>query len=178
MCDVAILSVDSPLETQAIRAFAETLNFTVSVTWVGNSHHVTGFFEKVRDDAHQKVVFISAHGDERGLLLPELAPQVEQQFPYREVIRPEDFASFVDLNGEDIVNLSCLGGTEAMASAFLTAGAGSYVGATGYVQGSSTVMYAVQLVHGMHSRLDLEAAHRAASHYPDDRSQFNRWVAP
>jgi hypothetical protein len=43
------------------------------------------------------VIVISGHGDERGLLLPELAEEVRSRYPYDEVIRPQDFAGFLQL---------------------------------------------------------------------------------
>jgi hypothetical protein len=158
-------------EAHALRAAAEYWRAFVTVTWVGNSGQIVEYFSKC--PAHDLII-IAGHGDERGLLLPELAEEIRSQYPYNKVIRAEDFACFLHLAGNTVINTSCMGGMQQLAEVFLSHGAAYYIGPTAYPEGSASLMYSLDFLYnyildGQH----VEAAHLKASNYADDRNQFH-----
>jgi hypothetical protein len=94
------------------------------------------------------------------------------------VLRPEDFAHFLRLTGNTIINTSCLGGMQQLADVFLQQGAAYYIGPTAYPEGSASLMYVLDFLYtyplnGQH----VEEAHGKASNYSDDRKQFKLYPA-
>ncbi len=148
-------------EAHALRSAAEYWGAFVTVTWVGNSAQIVEYFSQCPEN---DLIIIAGHGDERGFLLPELA---------------EDFAHFLRLEGNTIINTSCLGGMQQPAEVFLSRGAAYYIGPTAYPEGSASLMYSLDFLYNylLDSR-HVEAAHLKASNYADDRNQFKLYLAP
>jgi hypothetical protein len=165
-----IITIDSANEPHAIRAAAEVWNIAVTVTWVGNSGQIVDYF--AGQPAHDLII-ISGHGNEHGLILPQLAEAIADRYPYHDVIRAEDFAQFVRLNGNTVINLACLGGQSSLAEAFLKQGARYYIGPIDYPDANAALMYILTFLyhHGVHQGDVVEAHHLAANH-EDDRQQF------
>lgn len=163
-------------EAHALRSAAEYWGAFVTVTWVGNSGQIVEYFSQCPE---HDLIIIAGHGDERGLLLPELAEEIRSHYPYNEVIRAEDFAHFLRLEGNTIINTSCLGGMQQLAEVFLSRGAAYYIGPTAYPEGSASLMYCLDFLYNylLDSR-HVEAAHLKASNYADDRNQFKLYRAP
>ena len=162
-------------EAHALRSAAEYWGAFVTMTWVGNSSQIVEYFSHRPE---QDLIIISGHGDARGLLLPELAEEVRSRYPYNDVLRPEDFAHFLQLAGNTIINTSCLGGMQHLADVFLQQGAAYYIGPTEYPEGSASLMYVLDflytyLLHGQR----VEEAHGKASNHSDDRKQFKLYQA-
>jgi|SRR5450631_372024 len=107
MIRLHLLVIDAALEAQALRSVAEAWGAEVSVTWVANSRQIVEYLSQ--PPSHEMIV-LCGHGDERGLLLPQLAEEVRNRYPYDTVIRPQDFADFLRLEGNLVMNTSCLGG--------------------------------------------------------------------
>jgi hypothetical protein len=142
---VHILAADTGLQAHVIRAAAEHFGASVTVTWVGNSSQVVEFLS---GRPSVDVIVLSFHGDERGLLLPSLAEECYHLYPYIEVIRPSDFAEFLDLTGSIVLNDACLGGTPEMAEAFLSHGASAYAGAADYPDAAASTKYVLDFLYG------------------------------
>ncbi len=162
-------------EAHALRYAAEYWGAFVTLTWVGNSGQIVEYFSH---HPEHDLIIISGHGDEHGLLLPELAEEVRSRYPFNELIRPEDFAHFLRLAGNTVINTSCLGGMHQLAEVFLQHGAAYYIGPTDYPEGSASLMYVLDflynyLLHGQH----VEEAHRKAANHSDDRKQFKLYPA-
>ena len=174
MTRVHIIAIETGNEPHAIRSAAEWWGADVTVTWVGNSGQVVDFFSG--EPRHELIVF-SAHGDESGLLLPELAPEIVRRYPYDKVIRPEDFRQFLRLKDNVVVNLSCWGGKAELAEAFLNGGARHYAGPVDAPNGSAALMYALDFAYQMtvHSA-EAEQAHLIASTHDDDRRLFRLYT--
>ncbi len=170
MVTLHIIEVDSGLEAQAIRAVAEAWGATVAVTWVGNSGQIVDVLSgQPADD----LLMLTGHGDERGLLLPALAEEVRSHYPYHGVIRPEDFAQFVHLAGNIVINTCCWGGGRSLADVFLQHGAQCYIGPTDALEGDAALMYTLEFLYTyLHNGYHIQEAHQAASHHGDDRHLF------
>ena len=176
MVRLHLLVINTSLEGQALRAAAECWGADVTVTWVGNSRQVV---EYLSQSPTQDVIVISGHGDERGLLLPELAEEIRNHYPYHEVIRPPDFADFLQLRGNLVINTSCMGGISSLAQVFLKRGARYYIGPTAYPEGDAVLMYMLEFFyHYFCTALGVEEAHLKASNHDDDRKQFELYQAP
>ena len=83
-----IVSVDDTLEAVALRAVLECWNVRVSLHLVGQAADLVQIFDGTQSIS--KHVILSCHGDERGLLLPELDPSVEDTQPYHTVLTPDN----------------------------------------------------------------------------------------
>lgn len=165
-----IVEIETGLDAHVIRLAAEAWGASVTVTWVGNSRQVVDFFGG--GPGHDLIV-ISAHGDERGLLLPELDPSVAKQFPYDRVITPSDFGDFLSLRGNVVINASCMGGMRALADVFLAKGASHFIGPVDYPDAADALMYVLEFMYRFLVRGDTVAdAHRNASAHDDDRRHF------
>ncbi len=165
-----ILASGTGHEAHAIRLAAECWDVTVTATWIGNSQQIVDYFAAC---PQHDLIIISGHGDERGLLLPELAVEIQHCYPHNDVIRAADFRTFLRLDGAIVISLACMGGSPALADAFLDCGARAYIGPTDYPTGSAALMYALDFIytyrhHGEH----VAAAHSHAAQTGDDRQQF------
>jgi hypothetical protein len=168
---IHVIAIETGLQPHVIRITAEHWGANVIVTWVGNSAQVV---EYLSGDPTVDVIVLAAHGDERGMLLPELADEFKPLYPYDTVIGPVDFAEFLRLRGNVVLNLGCLGGTPEMATAFLEHGAKAYIGATDYPDVAACTKYAIDFLYSLlYRRMVLEEAHRSASDQDDDRRMFH-----
>lgn len=174
MPSIHILSVDSGQATHGIRAAAEYWNAAVSVTWVGNSRQVV---DVLGSEPQYDAIVIEGHGDERGLLLTELAPSIRADYPFIDLIAPNDFRSFLKLRGNMVLNLSCCGGSPSMPQALLDGGARFYIGAGGYPEGDDALMYALSfLFFYLVRNLTPPAAHGESTRF-DSPGVFRCWSA-
>ena len=116
---------------------------------------------------------LSGHGDERGFLLPELAPDLEHQERFHGALTPEDLHGLVDLPGRTIVSLGCVTGRAEIASAFLAGGCSAYIGPSGYPDGSSAVFFAMRLYyHLLHDEMELDGAFELAASTNDETGMY------
>jgi hypothetical protein len=170
MTTLHILALETGGESYTIRLAAECWGMQVTLTGVGNSGQIVDYF-KGRPD--HDLILISGHGDERGLFLPELDDEIAARYPYNNVIRPVDFDQFLQLTGNTVINLSCLGGLPLLADTFLAHGARHYIGPVVYPSGAAALMYGLQFLYNyVQHDGDVAEAHRLASNHPDDRRQF------
>jgi hypothetical protein len=170
MITLHIIAIDTGLEPHALRLATEAWGVDVSVTWVGHSQQIVDYFATC---PKHDIIVISGHGDERGLLLPELAAEIQHRYPYHTVMTPDDFRAFLRLDHAIVLNLACLGGVPALAEVFLASGAQAYIGSEGYTEGSAALMYALAFLYTyIHNGGQLVAAHQYAAQADDDRRQF------
>jgi hypothetical protein len=176
MVRLHLLVIDTGLEAHALRAATEYWRADVTVTWVGNSGQVV---EYLSQSPSHEVIVISGHGDERGLHLPELAQEIQDHYPYHDIIRPEDFANFLQLAGNIVINTSCFGGLPSLAQVFLERGATYYIGPVDTPEGDATLMYTLEFFYYyLCTNQDVEKAHQNASNHDDDRKQFELYHVP
>ncbi len=165
-----ILAIDTGNEADAIRSAAEGWAYFVTVDWIGNSQD---FVDSLSSSPNADIIIIAGHGDERGICLPELAEEIKHKYPYDDVVTSEELKSFLKLKNNLVINLACMSGTEALAKAFLEAGAKTYIGPTDYCEGDASQMYALELLYNYHmNKGDISSAHEVASGHKDDRAMF------
>ena len=172
---IHIIEIESGNDPHAIRYAAECWGAFVTATWVGNSGQVV---EYLSSEPEAELIIICGHGDGRGLLLPELAEQVRDRYPYNDVIRPKDFDQFLKLNGNVVINSSCMGGMSSLAKVFLKHGASHYIGPNDYPHGDAALMYLLGFLYNHIARKQSVAqAHRLASRANDDRKMYRLYRA-
>jgi hypothetical protein len=175
MIRIHLLAIDTGLEAHALRSATEAWGAEVTVTWVGNSRQIV---EYLSQSPSHEVIVISGHGDERGLLLPELAEELRSHYPYHEVIHSQDFADFLQLRGNTVINTSCLGGMPSLAQVFLDRGASSYIGPIDYPEGAAVLMYLFEFFYSyLCNGQGVETAHLKACTHDDDRKLFKLYQA-
>ena len=141
---VHIVAVESDLEAQALRAACEYWGAEVSITWAANANQLVDFFSSA--PAHD-VIILAGHGDDDGLSLPQLAPAIAANYKFQNKIRPVDFATFLHLKANIVLNTSCCGGTPAMTAAFLNHGAKAYIAHPDYPDGSEALLFALRFLY-------------------------------
>lgn len=172
---VHIVAIDTGLQAHAIRATAEHFGASVMVIWAGNSAQVV---DCLSSRPRADVIVLSAHGDERGMLLPHIDEEFSSLYPYSDAIRPTDFAQFLALDGSVVLNNGCMGGTDEMAAAFLSCGASAYAGATDYPDAAASTKYVLDFLYSylLQHVGDVERAHQVASTVEDDRQMFRLYA--
>lgn len=171
---VHIIAIDTGNEPHALRAAAEAWGADVSVTWVGNSDQIVSLLSS-RPTCD--IMFISGHGDGNSILLPPLAASVQQRYRYTARITADQISDFMKLPPCHVVNLSCEGGSQNFASAFLSGGATSYCGSTAETEGSAALMYGLQLLYSLVvAGKTIREAHDDAGRHDDDRGSFRLYM--
>jgi hypothetical protein len=66
-----------------------------------------------------------------GIVVPELAPQLERYQPFTRAVGPEDLRSFARFDGATVIATGCDTGHPALVEAVLDSGAGAYVAPDG-----------------------------------------------
>ena len=168
MIKLHILEIATGLEAHAVRYAAEHWGISVTVTWVGNSQQIVDCLSSYPDC---DLILISGHGDERGLILPELAEEVSSNYPYRDVISHDDFAKFLNLNNSVVINSSCMGGVQSMAEVFLDKGAKCYIAPKDFPLADASLMYLLKFLYEyVKNNKDIDKAHDLA--LPQDEREL------
>ena len=118
-------------------------------------------------------IFICGHGDERGILLEELAEELYVGEPFRDVLTPADVRALVHLQGQAVISTACGSGSPEMASAFLGAGASAFIGPVEPEDGGAAIMFVISLYYWLSERkLPLAEAVARACAIDDETALF------
>ncbi len=112
----------------ALRAALETFGIQVHRSPVGQARHLV---RALSDGPRASFVVLACHGEEGGIVVPELAPQLERYQPFSRRVRPEDLRSFARFDGATVIATGCDTGHPALVEAVLDSGAGAYVAPDG-----------------------------------------------
>ncbi|WP_431985431.1 hypothetical protein [Streptomyces qinglanensis] len=74
-----------------------------------------------------KHLIFSCHGDDRGMILDRLAPELEGQQPFNDVLTPGLVAELGCSPRSAVLSTGCTTGTDALARAFLDGGCAAYL---------------------------------------------------
>lgn len=134
---VDLIVVGEALEAIALRSALEAFGVNVRCYFMG---HVNALISCLNGDLPlSKIVILSCHGDERGMILPELSLDLEKTMPYHRFLTGADWAVFLKLNDQIIINTGCCLETESFACSFIEKGASAYIGFEGYPEGHAAV---------------------------------------
>jgi hypothetical protein len=149
------------LSSQAIRMNLEYHHaYRVNMHYISTARQLITALSNIQPE---NIVVIDGHGTEEGLVLDTLGEEYAMQEPFNNHASPARFTSFLKLPPCPVISLACCLGEKPYADAFLNAGASHYIGALGYPDGSSALIYAQFLFYLMHNQnLPLEEAHEKA----------------
>ncbi|MBI4863426.1 MAG: hypothetical protein HY815_24640 [Candidatus Riflebacteria bacterium] len=167
-----LVVVDADLEALALRGVLECFGVQVTSHLVGQASDLVRILSGAEPLA--RYVVISCHGDDRGLILPELHESVDAVQPYRGALSPADLRSFLRLQGCVVVNTGCSLGTPEFVAAFLHAGCAAYCGCSGDPGGDEALVYTVNFFyHHLCRGASLEDAHARAGVHCDGDVPFH-----
>jgi len=137
--------IGEALEAIALRSALEAFGVNVRCHFVG---HVNALISYLNGDISlSKTVIVSCHGEERGMVLPELSSDLEKTMPYHRFLTGTDCADFLKLNDQIILNTGCCLGTETFARSFIEKGAAAYIGFEGYPEGHAAVYQVISFLY-------------------------------
>lgn len=141
---VDIIVMYEALESLAIRSLLESLGIQVRIHYVGNVQQLVYLLQQ--EELH-KIVILSCHGDEEGLILPALSNDLELQMQYHNHLKSSDFLQFLNLHEQIIINTGCCLGSAEFSGNFITKGASAYIGSVDYIEGGVLVIFMITLLY-------------------------------
>lgn len=140
---VDLVDCGSGRESNAIRAVLESLGVRVNFFGVGQARHLASVLDGT--EGGSPWIVLCCHGDEGGIVLPGLAPQVERFQPWHGKVGAHELTNRVRLPGRHVICTGCDTGTAELAEAFFGGGCAAYLAPTGAPFGYAGVI-AVTLV--------------------------------
>jgi hypothetical protein len=128
--DLADEGYEAPILRAALEFFGGRYDGSVRVGLflIGRAQHLVDILSNQVDVGDHLV--LCGHGDDRGLVVPELAPELEAKEQFHGALTADDLRGLVNLPGRTVVSLGCMTGQNAIAEAFLAGGCVAYVGPT------------------------------------------------
>ncbi|MGI4776304.1 MAG: hypothetical protein ACRYE9_05265 [Janthinobacterium lividum] len=168
---IDIIELDCRNEANAMRSILENFNFQVRIHYIGNVQHLISIMKE--PNYLHRIAIISCHGSNEGLLLPDLAPDIEQKMPFHKLITPENFDSFLSLNKQLIINTGCCLGNTNFARTFINKGATAYIGSTNYTEANSATLFVINfLYHYLCKKKALSKSHALAANIDEETRLF------
>lgn len=168
---VTVINIADALEAVALRAALEWWNIEVALRHVGAADQLVALLDGTV--ALSPLVFLMCHGDERGILLPELAPELEQTQPFTGAVGPVELRQFLRVPGCAVVNTGCITGTGELAAAFIDGGASVYIGPDDYPDAPGSLFFCLAFAYDHLVRgYPLAEAHRRAAAHDAETAQF------
>ena len=125
---IAIATIDCDFEALTLRQVMEWFgDVPVDLLGVGCSRHLIAYLRG--QDARADHLVLCCHGDDEGIILPELDPSVAAREPYLDHFGPEGVRKEARLKGRLVISSGC--STDVLAKAFLIAGASAYIAPKG-----------------------------------------------
>jgi hypothetical protein len=143
---MVIVDTDSTFEALTLRQVIEWLG-EVPVDWVGvgRSRHLIRCLRGRGGRAEHLI--LCCHGDDDGIILPELHPSVAEGEPYVDRFGPEAIRREARLKGRTVICTDCATGK--LAEAFLDAGAAAVIAPVGDPHGSAPLVFLTNLYYGL-----------------------------
>lgn len=170
---VDVVDCTSGDEAGAIRAVLEHLGVRVNLARVGQARHLIHALE--RGDAAWLVLCVQ--GDGGRILLPDLAPQVERFQPWHGSVGPAEIAASFGRPGCQVFCTGGETGTEELATAFLDAGASSYLAPAGAPFGYASMVVVALVFYGLVSGGDVAQAVEKVTVIDDELAMWRLWSA-
>ncbi|MEU0375058.1 CHAT domain-containing protein [Streptomyces sp. NPDC006283] len=128
-------------EPYALRSMLAEYGTDVRVLPVGAPSHLAEVLNGTLSRAEHLV--FSCHGDQRGMLMDPLAPEIAAQQPFNDVLTAEVVTELgCSPPREVVLSTGCMTGTDALARAFLNGGCSAYIAPQGYPEGAAALAFA------------------------------------
>ncbi len=152
-----------------LRAALERFGVGVNRFRVGQCRHLVDALSR---RPRAPFVVLACHGDEGGIVLPELAPEVERHQPFHRVMRPGDLRSVARFDGATVIATGCDTGHPELVKAVLDCGARAYVAPHGGPFGYASFFAPVFLFYELSEQRTLAEAVRRLNGHDDELSMW------
>lgn len=140
---VVIIALPNSFEVQGLRDFLEMLNCVVLVHFIGAPNdflQVIGQTEGVAP-----IIIIAGHGSNEGLYFGEYTPSIDVSALIDEYMPANVIKQHCKLHHTTILSLTCNGGDNALADAFQTGEAVTYIGTQEQPYAAATIVFVTNL---------------------------------
>lgn len=132
---VSIVLVEDAPEALLLRALLENFGAQVALHWTGKPSDFLTAFDCFGTPA--ELAIIVGHGDEGGIIFPEMGEGVDSLVLPNDRITPDLFAQIAGPLPKVVISTACGSGTPALARACHGAGTGLYIAPRDYPTGST-----------------------------------------
>jgi hypothetical protein len=136
---LSVIGIGDSGEARLLRDLLEAQGHELRLVLAGKPSDVLagfGFYDEAADAA-----VISAHGDGKGIIFPELAPGVDVYDLPGDRLTPHLFRHYLDMAPPLVVSTACDSGTPGFADAFRKAGARAYLAPEGDPEGADIAIW-------------------------------------
>jgi hypothetical protein len=160
--------IDTSGQGYALRPLLESFGIQVEMCRVGQARHLAVAL------AAPEVPFVvlETHGDEGDIVLDELADEVQRFQPFGPRVTPDDIRRVADLRGATVIATGCDLGSEAMADAFLDAGAEAYIAPAGAPFGYASLFAPAMLFYELTEGRSIDAAVQRLRAHDDELAMW------
>ena len=168
---ITIVAIEDLGEALLLRLMLEQLGLHVCLNRCGKpSDFFDAFsFYGQRPDA----AIVSAHGDDKGICFPEMAPGVDSLVLPRNHLTSEILAGNLHQQVPLIISLACASGAPDIAKSFLQCSTKKYVAPANYPKATEASLFAHVLFHHLVAVPQLDDAVQQANDMISDASQFS-----
>ena len=160
--------IDTSGQGSALRPLLECLGIQVELCRVGQARHLAAALSAPQIP----FVVLETHGDEGDIVLDELADEVQRFQPFGPRVTPDDVRRVADLRGATVIATGCDMGSEAMADAFLDAGAEAYIAPAGAPFGYASVFAPALLFYELTEGRGIDAAMQRLRAHDDELAMW------
>lgn len=169
---IDLIVLGNSLEAIAMRGMLESFGFEVRSHFIGNAKKLVSLLN-TKENLYE-ILILSCHGNERGMLLPELAEELEKTMPYHKTLTATDCSEFLKLQNQVVINTGCCLGNEKFANSFIQQGAKAYIGPETYVEGNAALFFAISFLYfHLCNHLSLQEAFTKAKALDSETSLFS-----
>ena len=137
MPTIDILSIDNSLEMFALRSNLEWWGIRANLFLIGKGNDLLEW----NKESKSEYVIWGCHGDQDGICLPELAPEIAKEQIFQTHISPSNISKDFDLSNQIVISNGCLTGKESFGKAFKEAGASHYIAPNDYPEGDASLFF-------------------------------------
>lgn len=128
--DAVDLVVLDTVEAYGLRGILEYMGLRVNWLPIGRPQHLIEVLGGQESAAPH--VIVCCHGDERGIVLEELDPEIARDEPFTDRLTPDLACRYVSLPGRVVIATGCGTGCTDMGQAFVEGGCDAYIAPDGY----------------------------------------------
>lgn len=161
---VDLLALDYP-ESVVLRALLEHLDIRVYLHTPGRPREVAAVLAGEVEPVAPHLI-VACHGDEGGIVIPELDLSLAEGEPFLDRLTPEDIRTHAHLDERVVVMTGCGTGSKAFADAAIAAGAAAFLAPDGYP--SDAVFFVEHFYRALSAGREIEDAVRFAQEHQDE----------
>ncbi|GLQ52972.1 hypothetical protein [Devosia nitrariae] len=170
---VALVALEDIGEALLLRALLENLGADVHLRPVGKPSDFPNAFDAFGSSAD--FALVSGHGDQGGLVFPEMAPGVDSLVLPNDRLDAALMAEHVRSVPPIVVSTACNTGTDAFAQAFRSAGAHTFIAPADYPEGAAVPILLGLAFHRVFGGQDWSSAVEAANTMFEEGDRFRIW---